>query len=345
MIVRFNSVINGSIMKINKLFLTISLAISLVSCNAQSTNQNNITSAPPMHINRFDKELFQLIDSNDSTLQRQLLKEYPQMIEIIGKGILNMKSPDMPGFFDKLVNFYSEPTLKSLYGSAIQKYDQVNEIEQSLGNAFGWLHSQFPGRQIPALYMHISGFNQNILVGDSLLSLSIDKYMGADYPLYQDFFYDYQCRKMQPSHIVPDYLAGWLMAEYPFEGKENVLLDRMIYEGKIKYLVQMALPEITPAELIGYTEESWGWCKENESVLWKGTIELKHLYTPDKLTTSKYFEEAPSHILVNNAPGNIGTWMGWQIVNQYMEETHATPEALMNNTNAQEILTASKYKP
>ena len=99
--------------------------------------------------------------------------------------------------------------------------------------------------------MHVSGFNQNVLVGDSLLSLSIDKYMGKDYPLYQDFFYDSQKLKMQRGLVVPDYLAGWLMSEYPFAGKENVLLDRMIYEGKIKYLLSQALGVPDAAELNG----------------------------------------------------------------------------------------------
>lgn len=75
--------------------------------------------------------------------------------------------------------------------------------------------------QIPAIYMHVSGFNQNVLVGDSLLSLSIDKYMGKDYPLYQDFFYDSQKLKMQRGLVVPDYLAGWLMSEYPSQEKRT----------------------------------------------------------------------------------------------------------------------------
>ncbi len=95
--------------------------------------------------------------------------------------------------------------------------------------------------QIPALYMHVSGFNQNVLVGDSLLSLSIDKYMGEDYPLYQDFSMTINAVRCNPSHVVPDYIAGWLMSEYPFNGNENVLLDRMIYEGKIKYLVFISI--------------------------------------------------------------------------------------------------------
>lgn len=330
---------------ISKIILTLVMTIGLCGCNGQNTNANNFTTATPVSINRFDKELFQLILSNDTTLRQQLLDKYPQMTEILGKGVLNMQSPEMPGFFDKLENFYSEPTLKGLYSDAIRKYDSVTELEQSLGNVFAWLHEYFPAMQLPALYMHVSGFNQNILIGDSLLSLSIDKYMGEDYPLYQDFFYDYQRRKMQPSHIVPDYLTGWLMAEYPFTGKENVLLDRMVYEGKIKYLVLQALPEMKPADLFGYTDEAWEWCKNNEANIWKTIIERKHLYTPDQMTTMKYFEDMPAQFLASDAPGTIGSWIGLQIIMQYIKETNATPEALMKNENAQEILTLSKYKP
>ena len=193
--------------------------------------------------------------------------------------------------------------------------------------------------------MHVSGFNQNVLVGDSLLSISIDKYLGEEYPLYQDFFYDFQRRLMTPEHIVPDYLAGWLMSEYPFEGKENVLLDRMIYEGKIKYLIHQAFPELKPEVLMGYTETSYNWCKENESNLWKAIIERKHLYTPDQMTTGKYFDNVPSTFLASDAPGNLGSWLGWQIIDKYMRETNSTPEALMQNNDSQAILTDSKYKP
>jgi len=225
------------------------------------------------------------------------------------------------------------------------QYDNVSQIEQALGNGFTWLKTCFPSMQIPAIYMHVSGFNQNVLVGDSLLSISIDKYLGEEYPLYQDFFYDFQRRLMTPEHIVPDYLAGWLMSEYPFEGKENVLLDRMIYEGKIKYLIHQAFPELKPEVLMGYTETSYNWCKENESNLWKAIIERKHLYTPDLMTTNKYFDNVPSIFLASDAPGNLGSWLGWQIIDKYMRETNSTPEALMQNNDSQAILTDSKYKP
>ncbi len=322
------------------------LSICLFSCNGQNTHvPAAITSATPISVNRFDQLLFKLVETNDTSLQTELTQRYPLMLEILGKGVLNKQSPTMPGFFDRLVNYYSEPTLKQLYADAMLAYTEVSTIEQALGNGFVWLKACFPSMQIPRIYMHVSGFNQNILVGDSLLSVSIDKYLGEDFPLYQEFFYDYQRRLMTPALLVPDCVAGWLMSEYPFTGKENVLLDRMIYAGKIKYLVHQAFPQLKPEILMGYTETAYAWCRENESQLWKAIIERKHLFTPDQMTTSKYFDPHPSLFLTDEAPGNLGSWIGWQIIDRYMRKTNISPEALMQNNNSQEILRDSKYKP
>ncbi|RHJ95441.1 DUF2268 domain-containing putative Zn-dependent protease [Parabacteroides bouchesdurhonensis] len=328
---------------IAKTFLTILFSAALLSCTGQNTATNTI--ATPIHIQRFDKELFDFINSGDTMQQQELKQTYLQMLDVLGKGILNLQTPDDPNFFPKLLSFYSEPTLKELYKDAITQYDTVSDIEEGLTEGFAYLQTNFPTMQIPAVYMHISGLNQNVLVGDSLLSISIDKYMGKDYPLYQDFFYNFQLQKMQRSNIVPDYLAGWLMSEYPFVGKDNVLLDRMIYEGKIKYLLSQALPNLAPEDLLGYTEQNLEWCQKHEESIWKAMIERKHLYTPDHITTSMYFEDSPSTYLTNEAPGNLGSWIGWQIINKYMKETGSTPEALMQNNDAQSILEASKYKP
>lgn len=318
------------------------LAFPLFSCKRQNTTAQQ---AEPVSINRFDQAVFRLVETNDTSLQAELVRHYPDMLDILGKGVLNMKSPAMPGFFDRLINFYSEPALCQLYADALKQYNNVRPIEQTLGNGFAWLKSCFPAMQVPAVYLHVSGFNQNILVGDSLLSVSIDKYLGEDFPLYQEFFYDYQRRLMTPERLVPDCIAGWLMSEYPFAGRYNVLLDRMIYEGKIKYLVHHVFPQLKPESLMGYTEADLAWCEANETSIWKFFIERKHLYTPDAVTTSKYFNPHPSTFLADEAPGNLGTWIGWQIVDCYMHKTNATPEALMLNNDSQEILKKSKYKP
>jgi hypothetical protein len=312
-------------------------------CKAQGNDA--FASAEPMPVCRFDKALFILIETGDTTLRGALLRDYPEMMNVLGKGVLNMQSPELPGFFDRLLNYYSEPALKELYRNAIAQYDSVPDIERALGRGFAYLKANFPAMPAPKVYMHVSGLNQNILAADNLLSVSIDKYMGKDYPLYLDFFYDYQREKMQRANIAPDCLTGWLMSEYPFAGKENVLLERMVYEGKMKYLVSQALPDVSPCDLMGYTAADYEWCGKNEALIWKTLVGRKHLYTPDHITTNKYFEDTPAAFLVAGAPGNLGAWIGWQIVRKYMEATAATPESLMQQTDAQEILAKSRYKP
>ncbi len=314
------------------------------SCQGQPANIAKPTEPMPIHIERFDQALLEMIEAGDTAMGKKLLDVYPYELEIVGKGVLNMQSPTVPGFFERLIRYYSEPTLKHLYEEAVTKYADVSDIEAQLGQAFAFLKANFPEMQIPAVYMHVSGFNQNVLVGDSLLSLSIDKYMGESYPLYQAFFPDYQRIKMQRTRVAADYLTGWLMSEYPFEGNESVLLDRMLYEGKIKYIVSLALPELSPAQLMGYTEAEYAWCEAHEKTLWSTIIERKHLYTPDRLTTEKYLRDTPCTFLSDETPGNVGTWIGWRIISSYMQEVKLTLPALMNQANAQELLAAAKYR-
>ncbi|MDR1332009.1 MAG: gliding motility protein GldB [Tannerella sp.] len=298
-----------------------------------------------IHIHRFDRDLFRLISSDTPAFDEQFATEYAAMLKVVGLGIFKRQDTRSADFQDRLINYYAEPALYRLYGDALEKYDRIESLEAELGQGFARLHAFFPAMQIPAVYMHVSGFGQNLLIDDSLLSLSIDRYMGADYPLYQDFFHPFQRQKMNPENVVPDYLTAWLLSEYPFAGNDRVLLERMIYEGKIKYTVSRVLPQVAPETLAGYAPEAYRWCRQNERELWRLIIERKHLYTPDHMTTVKYFSDMPSTFVADDAPGNLGVWIGWQIVSKYMEKTKASVSELMNNSDSQDILTKSKYKP
>lgn len=321
--------------------------LSLPACSSQTQNASGYKDAPAVEIHRFDKALLQWLESGDDAQKKVLTDDYYQMLDLTGKGILNVQTPEREDFFTKLSSYYSEPTLRGLYRDAVSNFENTDDMEKTLGQAFAFLKDVFPQSQIPALYMHVSGFNQNVLVGDSALSLSIDKYLGAEYPLYKEFFPDYDRRKMSKEFAVVDYIAGWLMSEFPFSGKENVLLDQMIYYGKIYYIVSLALPEVSIADILGYTAEDWQWCVDNEKILWKNIITRKHLYTPDNTTTQKYFSNHPCTFLADKAPGNLGIWVGIRIVEKYIGETKASPSALMNAMPeaAQEFLSASKYRP
>ena len=65
------------------------------------------------------------------------------------------------------------------------------------------------------------------------------------------------------------------------------------------------------------------------------------------MVKKKYIEDRPkTYEIGEKAPGRIGTWLGWQIVNKYMAEKDKTtlPE-LMGIKSPQKLFKESKYKP
>jgi hypothetical protein len=308
-----------------------------------------INSSDLMHINRLDSALFQWIVTDDPVKLTEVQSKYPQMFEVLCKSLFKEDYVDTPTFLNYLINYYSEPTLISLYEDAISFYSDSSqvtvEIKKEFSSGFKRMKTFFPSMQIPAVYMHVSGLQQNVIVADSLLSISIDKYLGSDYSLYNNLLNTYQRKSMIPEHMAIDGLNAWLKTEYPYRGKDNVLLERMIYEGKIIYVLTQTGNDYNYKNLTSLSEDEYKWCLKYESTLWTAIIERKHLFTPDIATTLKYFQPFPSVFISEDAPGNLGNFIGYRIVERYMKKTKSTCEELMNNNDAQDILQKSKYKP
>ena len=318
--------------------------ISFTICGCDRKSFGMFENPDRIQINRFDSVLFRWIESDDLTTLQALKSEYPQMLEMLGKALFQTNETDSPDFYDTLRYYYSEPARKSVYKDAVTLFTANSSAEKEFSHGFKQLKKLFPSMQIPAVYTHVS-FLQNVIVADSLLSCSIDKYMGADYPLYKDIFPDYRRKEMIPERIAIDGLRAWLQSDFPFQGRNNVLLDRMIHEGKIIYVLMQAGNGYSYPDIMSLSENGYKWLQYYESALWTTLIERKHLYTPDAATTSRYFQSSPSLFISEEAPGNLGSFIGYRIVASYMKQTKSNCENLMNNNDAQDILNKSKYKP
>ncbi|MDR0505834.1 MAG: gliding motility protein GldB [Dysgonamonadaceae bacterium] len=297
-----------------------------------------------LNIIRFDNDLFNYLNDNDSVF---FLNKNRFFLDEFGKNVLEIGDSDSAGFYSRLKKYFSDSTLMRLYNDEQEKFNDITGINSELHDGMEILLQHFPALQRPKIYLHVSGFNQNVIVDDSILSLSADKYLGSDYSLYQDYFYDYQRQLMTPERIVPDYLLGFMMANFPFRGNDDVLLDRMLYEGKLRYILSRLLVHRNIWESTGYSMEQHEWCCRQESRIWKTLLENKHLFSSSYLTVEQYLKPAPyTASLSGESPGRVGVWLGFRIIDSYMKNNPATSFAeLIQIDDYRELLRKSKYRP
>jgi hypothetical protein len=89
--------------------------------------------------------------------------------------------------------------------------------------------------------------DQSVIVGNNTIGICLDKYLGADYSLYQRPEYGYKAEQLQMmsrKFIVPDCVGFYLLSLYPMP-KDRPLsqLDRDIHIGKIQWVVNKAMGE------------------------------------------------------------------------------------------------------
>lgn len=296
------------------------------------------------HIQRFDTDFYRFL-KND--LPQDSLNKYASFLSVYGEHIIKVGTPGDADFYAKLKDYFANGALMDLYKTQQETFADITSINQEVSSGLDMLFKEFPELVRPNVYMHVSGWEQRVVVTDDLLSVSADFYLGKDYKYYQNFFYDYQRELMNPDRIAPDMIRGFLMANYPFDGNTELLLDQMVYEGKLIYLLSRFLPGRQLWEYVGYTKEQYFWCNDNQSRIWKTILSNQHLFTPNLVTTSQYMKEAPyTAFLPTESPGRVGAWVGYQIVTSYMKQKPDNSLLqLMENTNYQEMLKQSKYNP
>lgn len=79
--------------------------------------------------------------------------------------------------------------------------------------------------------------------GDQTIGISLDKYMGAKYPIYKEFNYSSeQLETMNRSYIVPDCISFYLTSLYPLKNYDTrTQLERDLHMGKVMWVTNKAL--------------------------------------------------------------------------------------------------------
>ena len=301
-----------------------------------------------MPIHRFDKDLYSVDTLHLKEGLNSLAQKYGEpYINLYFNKVMQLDKGDKAQMLQLTKIFLQDTSVRSVFRESLKQYADISDIQAKVTDAFKRIHYFFPEKKIPQLYLHVSMFNQSMVVDENIISLSVDNYLGAKYYGYQKAgIYDYQLYNMRREKVAPDFITAFLMTEFtqPYTDK---LLDNMLFRGKVMFLLSVLMPNEQPEVLMGYTQAQMKWCKDNEKSMWLNIMDNRQLFSTDPMLSTTYLNEAPFTASVSQeSPGRVGIWIGWQIIKQYMDRhPNATLAELMTNNNYQQIMEQSGYKP
>ena len=189
-------------------------------------------------IQRFDRIESLYLTTGDVAAMQQLNTNYPMQTRMLMEDVLHLGRVNDTDINTKFLYFFQDSTLQRMLADVQQQYADMGDVNDELMAAFERLHEEFPALELPEVYTQIGSFDQSIIVGAGTLGISLDKYLGADYPFYQQHYTQEQRKLMTRKMIVPDCLAFFILSQYPLRGVNAVLQQSRDYHmGKIQWIV------------------------------------------------------------------------------------------------------------
>ena len=172
-------------------------------------------------------------------------------------------------------------------------------------------------------------------------------YLGSQFKYYQGLFPKYVYEKFAPDYLVANSMKVLATLNFNIEPEDNQLISHMVSKGIILYFLDMVLPKTEDHLKIGYNPEDIKWCVMNEPEIWKFFVDRELLFSTEMEINKKFVSPGPSTTgMPPESPGDIGSWVGWQLVRAFMEKN---PEIsfhdLITKFDAKQILLKSSYKP
>jgi hypothetical protein len=282
----------------------------------------------------------------------------PSFSTIFLKNILGLDS----AVYEKGVSMFINQN-RFIYESASREYQDFTTVKNEFEQAFRYLKYYFPDYKIPkivtivgppdALAQTKNGEPTPNFLGPDFLGLSLQFYLGKDFSLYHENYFVtaiaplYRSQRFEKNYIVADAMKLITDDLFPEKKSGKGLIEQMIEKGKQCWLLDKFLPNAPDSVKTGYTKQQLEWCRVNEGLIWNSIItNEKDIYTSDPAVLQNYIGEAPfTQSMSTASPGNIGQWVGCQIVKKFADKNSSLSIAEVMKMEPGKILELAKYKP
>ena len=215
-------------------------------------------------IARYDRIESLYLTTGDYSALQQMNTYFPMQTRTRIEDVLHIGKVDDPETNSRFLHFFQDSTLQRMLIDVQQQFTNMDDVNEELASAFEHLQDKMPALDVPHIYAQIGSFDQSIIVADGSLGISLDKYLGTDYPFYKQNYSDDQRRMMVRSMIVPDCLGFYLLSFYPIpRDMVETQKGRDQHMSKIQWVVnEVTEREVFQSDLISAVDH---YMKNNRS--------------------------------------------------------------------------------
>ena len=226
-----------------RLYIPILFILFLFTACEFKLKPNEEADAPlSMKVQRYDRLECRYLTTGDYSALQQMSTDFPRETRTLIEDMLQLGEVNDSHIYERFLNFYQDTTLQVIIADVEQQYADMEDINKTLSQAFSRLEKWLPDFEYPVVYTQVGALNQSIVVGDHLIGISLDKYLGADYPAYAQFYEESQRQTMQRANIVPDCLVFYLLSLYPLNNFDSrTQEEKDLHMGKVMWVANQSI--------------------------------------------------------------------------------------------------------
>ncbi len=340
-------------------YLGLLVVLFLTGCNGCSKNNgrpkpdvSNIQ--VDVHFLRFDRDFTEFRQKDFASHQNEMRAKYGDFYDFyVSQFVIGPRlAGDTADISAKAItDFVNDAYVHRLQDSMDYYFKDSKTVEGELNQSLKYFKYYFPKITIPQVVTVFSKFNTGAFTyGAETLGIGLDCYFGQNNPDYDSAeIYQYVRRRMSKEYLprnAMEVLYNLYFGKDP-DQKQN-FINAMVEKGKKMYVLSMLLPDAPDSLLFVYTQPQLEWCQKSEKQIWQFFNDKDLLYKEDYMDQKRYLDEGPmSQGMPAEAPGNVGSWVGLQIVRKFMEQggDKISLEDLVTKYDAETIFKKSKYRP
>ena len=129
-----------------------SILVFCVGCEWQLKPNTADVADDAIVIDRYDRVESQYLSTGDLAALQQMTTAYPKQTRMLIEDMLLIGKVDDPDINTKFLHFFQDSTLQAMLVDVQKEYEEIDDINDELTEAFSRLKEELPGIEFPHIY-------------------------------------------------------------------------------------------------------------------------------------------------------------------------------------------------